>query len=362
MLIPELSPLKHLNRALLWNAKLSASKGRMPVAIENIFTSYKVGKHKCRSNLLLMDQHNGLEIKKEAVSSFFVILNNTNLDSNTLKSLHDRFRLKLDGDPYIPSIQSEILYLRDKLQQYFIDNGKGTGRVAFNKGLEYLTWTKRILKLYYCFFGPTRKQTIEQFEKVCTISNQIMLQTPWQIKNGKYKYFEEIKNIKDDNIFLSCLDYQPESIFRLYHETKAQTEALLAVLAILRFKADKNRLPAALVELTDTGYLNYFPMDPYSNRPLVYKLAGDNFKLYSLGRNFSDDDGSNEPTTKQVSGFRGTYSYPCGYPLDIVYWPVKELKDPRKELTTERMEKLRAAKEADVFGITQAPNQPDTND
>lgn len=356
ILLPELSSLRHLTRALLWNVQLNASKGRLPASIENILTCYRVGKHKCRSSLLLVDQHNGLEAKKDVVSSTLVILNNTNVDSNTLKSLQDGFILELDGDTYAPSIRSENLFLYDSLQRFFIDNGKGTGRLAFNTNLKDITWPDLTKKLYYCFFGPTRNQTIEQIEKVLTISNQIMPKTPWQIKNETYKYFEEIEKINNGNLLLQVLNINPISIFRLYHETKAKTEALLAVLAILRFKADKHRLPAALVELTDTGYLKSFPMDPYSNRPLVYKPAEDNFKLYSVGPDFLDDGGSNEVKTGQGPKLREiTFGTGLRSP-DIVYWPVKELKDPRKKPTAEQMEKLRAAKEADLFGMTQDHN------
>jgi hypothetical protein len=56
------------------------------------------------------------------------------------------------------------------------------------------------------------------------------------------------------------------------------------------------RLPASLDELISAGYIQFVPMDPYSNGPLVYKPAGDNFKLYSVGYDFSDDGGSNEET------------------------------------------------------------------
>jgi hypothetical protein len=360
MLLPELSPMRHLTRALLWNAKLNASKGRMPVAIENIFTCYRVGKHKCRSSLLLMDQHNGLEIKKEAVSSTLVILNNVNVDSNTLKSLQNEFYSELDGDIYVPSIQSENLFIYDELQRYFIDNGKGTGRLASNPNFGLtLFWRPSLkLKLYYCFFGPTKNQTIKQVEKLSAISNQIMTKTPWQIKNGTYKYFEEIEKINNSNLLLYRFDINPAIILRLYHETNAQTEALIAVLAILRFKTDNGRLPATLDELVSVGDLRSVPMDPYSNGQLVYKPAGDNFKLYSVGENFVDDGGSTEVNPQ--SGRRGMSVF--GTPaMDIVYWPVKKSNALYHQPSAEELEKLKAAKEADVFGTTQDPNLPTSN-
>ncbi|MEN6334498.1 MAG: hypothetical protein ABFE01_09570, partial [Phycisphaerales bacterium] len=39
------------------------------------------------------------------------------------------------------------------------------------------------------------------------------------------------------------------------------------------------------------GFLDTLPTDPYSNGLLVYRAAGDNFVLYSLGPDFDDDGG-----------------------------------------------------------------------
>ena len=33
------------------------------------------------------------------------------------------------------------------------------------------------------------------------------------------------------------------------------------------------------------------PVDPYSDKPLIYKKTDDDFMLYSVGRNFTDDAG-----------------------------------------------------------------------
>ena len=143
-----------------------------------------------------------------------------------------------------------------------------------------------------------------------------------------------------------------------------QTQALLTVLAILRFKNDSFRLPASLDELVSARYLQSVPMDPYNNGPLVYKPDGDNFKLYSVGENFSDDGGSNEAETKQESAIIpsteghlwGTTTIIVRVPVDIVYWPVKKSKVPYHQLSAEEIEKLKADKEADVLGTAQDQN------
>jgi hypothetical protein len=360
MQLSDLSLLRHLSVALLWNAKLAAYKNQPQTAFENIIDCYRAGYQKCRTPSLLIEQVVGMELKKAAIDNALIILDKTHIDSSALKFFQDALQAEFDNDAYVPAFTAEKLSLYDALQMTFIDNGRGTGRLAWRVAWYYDTlggvWANRAHRLN-CFFGPTRKQIAEQIEKACAISNQIITQTPWQLKSEGRDYFEEIEKINNSNFLLQLLGINPKIIFDLHYKTRAQTEALLAVLAILRFKSDNHRLPATLDELVSAGYLQSVPMDPYSDGPLVYKPAGDNFKLYSVGENFSDDGGSNE--VKPESRRRGSaFGTPA---LDIVYWPVKKLKDPRKELSAEQMEKLRAAKEADIFGTTQDQNSSTSN-
>jgi len=96
--------------------------------------------------------------------------------------------------------------------------------------------------------------------------------------------------------------------------SKAATDALIAALAILRYKADKGKLPDKLDVLVSRDYVKQLPMDPYSDKPLVYKKTGDNFTLYSLGADFDDDSGTvDQPDRRQQGG-------------DMLFWPIERPK------------------------------------
>ncbi len=294
IMLPELSQLCKLTRALIWNAKLNAVKGQYQSAFENVLDCYRASHHKCRPRLLLMEQHVGLCIKQDVVESVLVILDKSEVESEALKFFQNALQTEVDNNAYVPSIQTEKYFLYDSLQLTFVDNGKGTGRLAWNVGWFYKlrsTWSNLKHRLRNCFAGPTRNEIVQQTEKVLAISNQVMPQTPWQVRNEGYSYFREIDNINNSNFFLQIFGINPKGAFRLYHETRAQTEALITVLAILRFKADNHRFPEILDELVSTGYLEFIPVDPYNGRPLAYKPAEDKFQLYSVGVDFSDAGG-----------------------------------------------------------------------
>ena len=91
----------------------------------------------------------------------------------------------------------------------------------------------------------------------------------------------------------------------------ASRDALLAVLAALRFRHDRCGLPEHLRELVAANYLSQLPMDPFSNEPLVYRRTGNNFMLYSLSDDFDDDGGVHSDWAR---GEREG---------DHVFWPVQ---------------------------------------
>ena len=93
-------------------------------------------------------------------------------------------------------------------------------------------------------------------------------------------------------------------------------EAAKTILAILRWRLEKDQYPATLAELVAAGFLTELPMDPYSDKPLVYKNTGDDFILYSVGPNFADDDG-------EVAILRGRpHKWGTSEAGDIILWPI----------------------------------------
>ncbi|MHC4527395.1 MAG: hypothetical protein ACYS29_05895, partial [Planctomycetota bacterium] len=250
---------------------------------------------------------------------------------------------ELADDTYVPSMRAEKFFLYDALQRTFIDNGKGTGRLAWSAGFYIIPyseldksavrvkWDRLKPRLYYCFRGPTRNEVAEQIEQVIAKSDQIMAKTPREVKNKGGGYFRELEKIKETNFILQIVGVNPQSILDSYHRTKAQTEALITALALLQFKVDSGQFPKTLNELLSTGYLQSVPIDPYSHGPLVYKVTEDNFTLYSVGVDFEDDGGALKSVHTSKPPYTEGYVHRSS-PPDIVYWPVElhnRIQSPR---------------------------------
>lgn len=359
---PEMALLRQLIEAVIWDTKLDASKNQFQPAFEKILGCYRAGRQKCRTPSLIMEQLAGLRFKEMAFSNALVILDRTTVDNATLRLFQDALEKELNSEKYVPSITHEKLMFYDAIQRVFVDNGRGTGRLAWRAAYAFdvmcCEWTNIKMRLN-CFIGPTRNETLQKADQYFELCETLWTLTPWELHNKDPNYFKKIESLEKSNFLLDILAISPQGILRPYHRAKAKAHALIAILAITRFKAVDNRFPNTLDELASAGYIQSVPMDPYSNKPLVYKVTDGNFKVYSVGEDFSDDGGVIEVVNeaRQEPGFRGTTIVPYVHSPDIVYWPVKDLMKLRQEFAFEEAERLKAEKEAEAQKKIEEANQ-----
>jgi hypothetical protein len=95
---------------------------------------------------------------------------------------------------------------------------------------------------------------------------------------------------------------------------QTQTNLQLAF-ALAAYRKDNGKYPEKLDELA-TKYLATIPFDVFSGKPLVYKLEGNGYLLYSVGQNEKDEGGQSFDDD------------PRGDDL-VVRMPVPELKDKK---------------------------------
>lgn len=338
VMLPELNSHRALVDALVWNARLNAAQGQFQIAFENLLTCYRCGEHKCNPKYLLIDQEYGRRIKSTVLENAFRIIDRYTIENRDLEFFQGRLKELLDNSTYVPSVQTEILFAYDALQQVYVDNGKGTGRLAWSVGWHvppYIIGESKFHReyeaikerLYYCLVGPDRNDIAEKLEELATLSDQMINKTPWQIKNDGMNYSLKIKRIRNNNLFFDMIPFSPERILGDYYKTTAQTDAMITVLALLRIKNDTGLFPESLDKLLEAGYLHSLPKDPYSGGSLVYKLTAEGFTLYSVGEDFIDNGG-----VIQIINSTSTVPLPMGTgvpdtishieSLDIVYWPV----------------------------------------
>jgi hypothetical protein len=205
ILYPEIPTHRNLVDALIWRAGMNASENQVQRAFDDILICYRSAGHQCRANLLLIDQYLGLNIRNKAIENGFILINTHPIESNVLQYFQDALDISSKDDTYVPGLQGERLSALDAVQRTFLDNGKGTGRLAWSNGwpvsplltdkstfqVEYENVKER---LYTCLIGPSRNEMAAKIEEIVSLTDRVMTRTPWQIQQESIDYFEQIKS------------------------------------------------------------------------------------------------------------------------------------------------------------------------
>jgi hypothetical protein len=142
--------------------------------------------------------------------------------------------------------------------------------------------------------------------------------TSWQLHN------EKTQSIADDNPLIEILGSSITQVIELESRIRADEQALITTLAILRYNANSDGYPGALPQLVSAGYIKELPIDPFSNKPFVYKRTIQSFTLYSFGADYDDDGGLH---SKWGLGEEGG---------DQVFWPVEQPQMAERQTGRER--------------------------
>jgi hypothetical protein len=355
MILFESEALHNLSQALLASARLNAIKGDFRPAIDDLVDGYRLGKLQCHDNFSVSEQYSGVRINSQVAETAFAILSYSTPSEKELEYFQKSLQGVVDRDAYVLGLEAEKLCLYDTVQRMFLDSVRGINKASFrilfdircmcgdNNGL----WLN-------AFTGPTREEVLKQIDRHFALHNQLRDKTPWEIHTCYAAQVAEIDKIDTSNFFMEMCAVQYLRLFSLSREAKTRTDALMAVLAVLRFKDHNHRLPETLNELLLAGYIQSLPQDPYSDHLLVYKVTGDEFMLYSCGEDFVDNRG--EPVVTEET----QPVYPMGPSRmlsessmmrhvrkreykDIIYWPIIQTSEiivpdemPSKEITDQR--------------------------
>lgn len=96
--------------------------------------------------------------------------------------------------------------------------------------------------------------------------------------------------------------------------TEGKLSAARAAVAVERFKLANGKLPNRLEDLVPR-FLASVPIDPFNDKPQVYKIVGNTYRIYSVGPNGIDDGGIDRDTI--VNG-----KPVANLDLDIVFEPL----------------------------------------
>jgi hypothetical protein len=300
--ISELRDVRELAYCLLLHARLEACERNVEGALEEILTGYAMGTQLVgpRSGI---EQVVGMALCNLSLKSAFQVLSQIHVESTLLQSFQDRLRRLSTRWDHGFDCAADRLMILDWIQRSFSDDGNGGGCIS----------RRRSLRLGWGWVRIDRAETIRLLDDVIASLAVETQMTPWQCHTQGHStldFWERQNNpaLREDVSGWSVS-------VSLWWRLRTHTTALLTTLALLRYRADTARLPAALDELVSAGYLAALPMDPFGDGPLVYRRQGGDFVLYSRAVDLDDDGGVPSDWGKDEAGG------------DKVFWPVAPAGD-----------------------------------
>ncbi len=297
--------LKGVRRAvylLILDSKLTAQQGQIDTALHQLADVYKMGTLLAGPKLLV-EQLVGTAVGYIAIQSSFQILDRTNPSPAVLEDFQQRITSLSSGHPFLVSLASERLMLDDEVQREYTGfcNMK-----LFSEPNVFVWRTFQIIRGY-----PWAEKERRKADMMYDFLDATSHKTPWQLHNEANDVDRDINEIVKGTYLLRLFAPAYGRVHKISYRVMVHTDGLITTIAVLRYKADKGSFPKDLQELVTAGYLDKLPMDPFSGKPLVYKLSGDNFILYSFAEDLDDDGGKYNPNlAKDGDG-------------DYVFWPVQ---------------------------------------
>jgi len=330
VLLPHLSGFRRLARALRLRAHLRAEQGRYENAFDDIKECYRLGRH-IKGDKFLIEQLVGIAIESLATQTIRDILSEHHIDSPVLAELQQSFEQIIADENFTVSFKFEKLCMYDEIQRCFTEDRIGSGHISLEgfkrfqilEGLSSADYDGDVMQslltssLHVLFTHPNKQESREMADDLYDYWERTARKSPAQIRAENIDIEEQTMELIGGNILLEILTPALGRVSEIAHRNKADVEAALAIIAILRYKQDIGSYPDKLEKLINADYLKVLPIDPYSGEPLVYKKMDNNFVLYSFGPNFRDDDGKMAYNKEGKPRWRGTEE-----DGDTVFWPV----------------------------------------
>jgi hypothetical protein len=326
---------RYRSLAMAWKdwAAYQARLGAVDEALNDSMAPLRFGRH-LRGKGLLIEQLVGIAIEGLGHGVMFDVLQRPGIFGESLARVQEELVSTFDRDRSSLSLDGERIFWYDNIQRTFTDDGHGGGR-ALRHGLPFAAgdWRSNLAGILR-FDYPDRRQTVAMvdayFEQI-----QETLRTPPNSKEPGLGQEGQIDWVKQ-NLFFSTLKPAHERLGFLVWRVRTGEAALVATVAILRYKAEKGSYPDRLEELVAAGFLARLPDDPFGEGPLTYRRTADGFLLYSWGQNLTDDGG------QQGTGRDGKLR-DWADNGDMVFWPAQVASQTAKAPAQSAEEEEKAA-------------------
>jgi len=332
IIVPHLREFKGLAHVGVWRCRIAIARGSIDEALNNCLAIARNAEHLQRLSMIV-EQLVGLALCSLANEEIPGTLESTSLTAKQLKDLQGQLAQVYAGGYPVMNLEFDKMVFHDLVQHLFTDGGLGGGHLIpaswadisddrVNLAGDDERMFLMPLLVAASMVHARRDETLEVGDRIYDEQIKLAKMTPYQ-----QKHREDVSSADDILTSLSSRKFSVlhfivpafDRLSEIEFRGKVSHQATLTILALARWRAEKGEYPASLGQLTAAGLLKDLPMDPFSDKPLIYRRTGDNFILYSVGPNFRDDGG--EPG----KGHNGCLEKWLDNG-DTVFWPVPKTR------------------------------------
>jgi hypothetical protein len=317
--IDEVSHMRRMRElffALMLRTKFEAAEGDVKAAIDDLLICYRFGSD-MKKRLLLGEQLSARASLAYTWDAGLQILDRVKIDNTSLRFLQEQITSHSKDEDFLVDLRGDELAALDMI---WWTNRRWPATAQAERRKEEISWQasdfletnvspEQVDSLMY-------KHTKDELERLAkkgyAYYNTIIAKTPFEWHQQQIDWDKAKKELVDGNLLLLVLVRAIPHISEAGFRCRVERDALITTLALLRYRNDTGGLPDDLQTLTARGYMPQLPMDPYSDKPLVYKRTENNFTLYSIGVDFQDNGGRH--SSKWGLEAQGG---------DFIFWPVQ---------------------------------------
>ena len=330
IIVTHLKPLRDLSKAGIWRCRMEIERGQFRQAIADCLAIVRAGKHFQSNKISIVEQLAGSSMAGLGCTEIRHIAETQDLSAADLEQIRQQLlQIYPHGFPQM-DIEGKRLMFLDIVQHLFTDGGLGGGHLVPEQCIAILHQlnnrhdkdAEKYMLIPYAIGGmlhARRNETTAMANKMYERLNEMAKISPYERYVNKIATSDKILAELPQYRYFLLHFFTPavEKISEIAFQGKTLYEATLTVLVLLRYEKEKGRYPESLNDLEKEGYSKQLPMDPFSDKPLVYRKTDNNFILYSVGHNFKDDGGQ---VYRDDKGRVRQWADEA----DTVFWPVQK--------------------------------------
>ena len=289
VLLPHLSAYRNLARILCWKACFLAEQGNWQQSFDNIIAAYKLGKH-IKAEPILIEQLVGIAIEAVSVQNLRQILGRYHISNPELLKLQNNMQAIINNEGFKINFNAEKFCIYDEMQRCFTDDFLGSGHIYPQRFFDIMyepqdkkDFIKELMIISEAIYSnSSRNDTRRKTEQLFSFFEKISDMSPTTQRQQNINVDEEFKKIAGNNLFLEVMTPAIGKVITIGFQNKIDVEATKTIIALAIYKKEYGQYPESLQQLIDVGFIDKSPIDPYSDKPLVYKKIQDDFTFIQL--------------------------------------------------------------------------------